>query len=151
MATSKNANAKNAPKKDAKPATQKLEKINLQKFEFTPLEKGVRERNSIYNYPEQWKEKPFNKNEHGKEFRGWIRRTRDRIIISLIWGVQTQDEAKIKSAYTEWMKFYKGNYKLNDFSIASISENSEKDKISDRISKKDAITFLDFCKQYQSK
>lgn len=156
MRNSKNAIQKNAIAKKNEDA-KKLDAINLkeisEKLEFSKMEnpKGIREKNSIYIYPIEWKGKEFNKERDSKEFRGMIRRKRDRIINAFIWGNQSQNPELMEKSKNEFLSFYKEFYSKNDFSLNSISEKSESEKISSNLSSKDAKIFLDYLKKLQGK
>lgn len=146
----KNANA-------TKSAKGQLKSINLDKvagaLEFTPLSKnaGVRKESEIYNYPETWKQSPFNKENHGKEFRNATRNKRDRMILAFIWANQQKDAEAMHKATAEFLAFYKATYKKNDFTIASITNHADGDRLSSKLTIKDAATFLSYLKANQGK
>lgn len=140
-------NSKNA--NSSKIENAKIEKINFENLnlEFSKLERGIggNRGESIYNFPLIFKGKEYLKLD--KEIRGKLRNERDRLILSFIWNNQKKDIAGMEKSFEDFKKFYKEFYRKNDFSMDSISNNSHKDSISNKISKKDLEIFLSFCKK----
>lgn len=117
---SKTAKAKEVVKLNVSSIADRLNKIEI---------KDKKVKNTIYVYPENWNQDKINSVE-GKKFRNRLR-NKIKFFCNQIFIYSKQllvnpknNEAKesLKNVITEFKKFYKENYKLNDFSIESISQ-----------------------------
>lgn len=134
MSNVKNVNAKN----------EKLSKINFDKFTtkvYNVSEKSSSQRATLYNYPENFGAMQINGIE-GRNFRGKLRRELQTICNAIYLSKKSKDGEKFVSAVNSFMKFYKTNFKLNDFSINSITNTKDEKQefINDCL--KDVQTYL---------
>lgn len=109
-------------------------KINLSKGKNNLLDKieSSNQRKSLYNGMDQMG------SEDQKKFRSKIRRELRRYINSIL-GKDRKEEERIKSIKS-FMKFYKENWKIQDFKIENFSHSKNE---SDR---KDITNLLDYLK-----
>lgn len=114
-------------------------KINLKKGKSNLLnkEESSNQRKSLYKGMDQMG------SEDQKKFRSKIRRELRRYINSIL-GKDRSDEERIKSIKS-FMRFYKDNWKIQDFKIENFSHSKNE---SDR---KDIINLLDYLKSIMEK
>lgn len=115
-------------KKDSK----EVVKLNVQSIadRLNKIEvKDKKVKNTIYIYPEGWTQDKINSIE-GKKFRNRLRNKIkffcNQIFVSskqLLVNAKNEDAKKsLSNTIADFKKFYKENYRLNDFSIESISQ-----------------------------
>jgi hypothetical protein len=135
-----NASAKNSiPSKSKNDASLKenLKSINLDAFknQLDALQlKGKKERENLYIYPESLSKEDI-KGEKGKKFRGGLRNKRDRFINNILHSAKIYNADKkkenlesLQNCISLWKDFYKSSYRINDFSIDSISQSKDDEK-----------------------
>lgn len=125
-----------------------LTKVNLSKFadrinKFGVTENSVSKQKSLlYNYPENWTSLQINGQE-GKNFRSSLRKKLLNFANEISINEKIQNIEKLKDAIKRFNEFYKITFKVNDYSIASISHT--KGEITEYYS-----LMLDIIKSYQS-
>lgn len=109
------------------------EKIKMNFGKFASLldgkkipQKGIREGNGdyLYNYPEEWNKMQISGIE-GKNFRNKRRKDMQSLNNSIFWNYQKKDAKGLKDSIENWIGNYKKYYRINDFSISSISQSSD--------------------------
>lgn len=119
MKTTTNANANE----------KKLSIVNFDKFSkktYNVSEKVSGQRSTLYNYPENFSALQINGIE-GKNFRSKLRNNLTALCNRLYLSKKAKDGEKFVNAAKDFLKFYKENFKLNDFSINSIT-NTKNEK-----------------------
>ena len=122
-------------KTETKVVTEKtnVTKINLQQFaeKLSKVEvKEKRKKETLYNYPEGFTEQKINSDE-GKKFRNKLRNTIKRFCNNILLYAKHNRIEDLQKEVKEFVSFYKTNYRLNDFSIASISQSKNEVKEND--------------------
>lgn len=135
----KNANVSKVETKKSKKSNEVV-KLNVQSIadRLNKIEiKDKKVKNTIYIYPEGWTQDKINSTE-GKKFRN---KQRNKIKFfcnqiflfskQLLVNSKNEDAKKsLSNTIADFKKYYKENYRLNDFSIESISQAKE-DKTND--------------------
>jgi hypothetical protein len=117
-----------APKKDAKKKTENLQKINLSKF--ADKLKDVKEqilnsaKSTIYNYPEILTPLDI-KGKLGKQFRSKQRNKIEKFANNITVFAKFNKLEDLKNEIKNFDINYKENYKINDYSLQSISQSSD--------------------------
>lgn len=111
----------------------KIVNINLDSFTkklstITVKEKSTKE--TIYNYPENFTQKMIGETE-GKKFRNKLRTKIKFFENNIFWSAKQKDNDKLIALTKEFNSFYKENYKINDYSLKSISQSADELKTSD--------------------
>lgn len=126
----KNANAN---VKVAKEEKKEIIQINLDKFE-KQLEnvsiKEIRQRETIYVYPDDFSKSDIN-SEKGKKYRNSIRNNLKRHCNNILIFAKSKDSEKLQKEIKEFELFYKEKFRLNDFSLSSISQSKDAGKEKD--------------------
>lgn len=107
--------------------------VNLSKFakELENVQlKQKRERETIYVYPESFSKSDVN-SEKGKKFRNGIRSKMKRFANNIFYFAKIQEEDNLKKEIGMFKEFYKSNFRLNDFSLNSISQSKDAGKEKD--------------------
>ena len=132
-----NVIAKDAKKEDVK-------EINLSKFAKELEGKNVshlqRERETIYIYPESIPKDRINERE-GKQFRGKMRSRIKRFSDNLFYAGKIGNIPECKKIIAEFDLFYKEFYRINDYSLKSLSSSNDPAK------NKDIDLFLNLLKE----
>lgn len=120
------------PKTNA-PAQTPITKVNLDKFEkelsgVQLKEKKVRE--TIYTYPAEFTKELIN-SDKGKKFRNSMRNKMKFHCNNILTFAKSKDMEKLAKEVKDFKAFYKANYRLNDFSLASISQSNDATKEKD--------------------
>lgn len=126
MKKNQNASAStivNAEKKE-------IVKMNLDKFSaqlegMQLKEKKIRE--TLYIYPEDFRKEDIG-SDKGKKFRNSLRNAMKRHCNNILSFTKQKNEEKLQDELKSFNAFYKKNYRLNDFSLASISNSSDPSK-----------------------
>lgn len=129
--------------KETKVSNQKetvVSKINLSSLtdQLSKVElKEKIKKQTIYKYPEGFTEKDMN-SEKGKKFRNGLRNKLRRFVNNVLsYAKQHQinksaeAENLLQKEISEFMTFYKDNYRINDLSFDSISNTKDEDKTGD--------------------
>ena len=125
----------------AKNIENKTTVLNLQKFAEQLKNVKISEtkvKDKIYIYPETVKTE-----KEQKQFRSKMRNIVRRFTNNILVFAQTKQDEKLKNEIASFTKFYKENYRVNDFAISSIS--SAKDEKT-----KDIILMLEIIKSVQT-
>lgn len=120
--------------------------VNLSKFAKELESKNVshsrNERETIYIYPASIPKERINEKE-GKQFRGKMRNSLKRFCNNIFYFGKMQDEKLIKEDILKFDAFYKENYRINDFSLKSLSSSN------DESVNKDISLFLQIIKEFK--
>lgn len=143
MKNSKTTTEKKTVKKSTlKNEVEKLQKINLSKYAEKLSKVDVKEKKkkeTIYNYPEGFTEQKIN-SEEGKKFRNKMRNELKRHTNNILVFAKTNQNENLQKQISAFCEFYKTNYRINDFSINSISRKEEEKNA-------DTILMLDIVKE----
>lgn len=124
--------------------TPNTEKINLEKFreilESKPDLKEKKTRETIYIYPDTMASSDIN-SEKGKKFRNAIRNGLKRHANNIWSFAKTKDLGKLQAEIELFEVFYKEKFKLNDLSLASLTQTTNEVKV------KDIATMIDIIKE----
>lgn len=108
--------------------TDKIEKINLSKFakelENVNVSHALRERETIYIYPEEIKKEDIN-NAIGKKFRSSLRSRLKRFSNNIFVFAKKNEEKELIAEIGLFDEFYKKNYRINDYSLKSVSSSND--------------------------
>lgn len=124
----KTATAKNA--KNAKNAKAKVEKIgtlNLSKYAEKLAKVEIKEKvkkSHLYLYPENFTEAQINSVE-GKKFRNKQRNILQRFVNNILLFAKMNRIEDLKKEIENFDSFYKATYRLNDYTIHSITNKAE--------------------------
>jgi hypothetical protein len=119
----KNANVKNAVTEiNLTAITDKLKNR-----EFTEK----KQRNVIYNYPDNLKTEKERNSKEGKKFRSSLRRNLERITTNILLHTKYNRTEDLKIGVNEFIAFYKKNYTINDFTIDSLTQSNKDDRRED--------------------
>lgn len=116
--------------KDAKKdeIVKEIPSINLQKFAKELEGKGIshlrNDRETIYIYPEEWKSDNINGRE-GRKFRSHKRSFIQRLSNNLFFLGKGEKIEEIKAEIVKFDAFYKEFYKINDYSLKSLSSSND--------------------------
>lgn len=107
-------------------------KVNLDKFTDALKNVEVKEKvkkDNIYIYPETMTEKEKS-NEVGKKFRNKLRNQLRRYANNIFVFAKTKNVESLEKEINLFDKFYKENYRINDYSFSSITntKNEVKEK-----------------------
>lgn len=121
-------NQKNAIASEIKNAN--LSKINLAQFAnqlegITLKEKRVKE--TIYIYPESFTKDKINSDE-GKKYRNSIRNRLKSLCNNILYSAKCNDAEKLQEYVKQFESFYKDKYRINDYSISSITNSEKREK-----------------------
>lgn len=102
-------------------------KINLDKFKdqlsgIELKEKKIRE--TIYVYPEGFDKEKIN-SDAGKKFRNSLRNSMKRFCNNILIFAKSDQLEKLQSEIESFKSFYKKNYRINDYSLGSISSSND--------------------------
>lgn len=122
-------------KKDAKKDFKKeAETKNLSKFADRMKNFSVNENNAgsgqralLYFYPENWNSMNISGKE-GKQFRTKLRNSLIKNFNLIFVKERTGQTAERNAAIKEFLQFYKKNYRINDFSLGSLSHVTDEAK-----------------------
>lgn len=106
---------------------EKLTKINFSKFAEKLNSFSVKEKmqkSTLYNYPEGWTALNINGDE-GRTFRRALRLKLTNFSNNIFVYCKTKQTEKLIAEVKNFDKFYKLNYKINDYSINSITHTKE--------------------------
>lgn len=135
----------NASVIDAK--KNEIANVNLSKFAKELESKNVshsrNERETIYIYPASIPKERINEKE-GKQFRGKMRSSLQRFCNNVFYYGKMEDHKLIKEEIEKFDAFYKENYRINDFSLKSLSSSN------DPARNKDIDLFLQIVKEFKS-
>lgn len=115
--------------KNATAKTSNVISVNLAKFAESAAvknasEKIANQKTTLYNYPENYTQVMINGGE-GKTFRSKLRRKVESFANQIFIALRTKDAEKLQTSISAFEVFYKENYKVNDFSLQSISQKKE--------------------------
>lgn len=108
----------------------RLTEINLSQFadKLANVELKVKkEKETLYKYPEGWTKEKIN-SEEGKHFRNKLRNRLKSICNNIFYYAKTQDAENIKLEIEKFDKFYLENYRINDYTVNSITNSKEQEK-----------------------
>jgi chlorite dismutase len=120
----------NATQTSATESTPSLSKINLDKFMGQLANVNVKEkkeRQTIYVYPDG-KSKDWINSEEGKKWRNKMRNTLRRHSDNILLYAKHSRLEDLKKEIDAFNAFYKGNFRINDYSLSSISSSSDEGK-----------------------
>jgi hypothetical protein len=121
---SKNANQKPVVNSSVKNLNLEALKNKVQNIEIT--EKKTRE--NLYNYPDNLKTEKERNGKEGKAFRSKLRKRRDNFCDKIRIHLKYDRLEDLKTAISEFKLFYKENYRINDFSVGSVSQSNKDEK-----------------------
>lgn len=128
MSKIKNASKAIDAKKD------EIVNINLSKFASELENKGnshIRnERETIYVYPSSIPKERINEKE-GKQFRGKMRNQIKRFANNIFYESKRNEIENVKAEIAKFDAFYKENYRINDYSLKSLSSSNDEGKNKD--------------------
>lgn len=105
----------------------KVEKLNLSQFteklKNVELKEKVK-KETVYLYPETFTESDIN-GDKGKRFRSSKRTALNRFCNNIFVYAKTNNVDQLKKEIAAFETFYKENYKLNDYSIHSITRKAD--------------------------
>lgn len=108
--------------------------INLSKFASKLENKGnshIRnERETIYIYPASIPKDRINEKE-GKQFRGKMRNELKRFCNNIFYESKRNEIANVKVIIAKFDSFYKEFYRINDYSLKSLSSSNDEGKNQD--------------------
>lgn len=108
----------------------RLTEINLSQFadKLANVELKVKkEKETLYKYPDGWNKEKIN-SEEGKHFRNKLRNRLKSICNNIFYYAKTQDAENIKLEIEKFDKFYLENYRINDYTVNSITNSKEQEK-----------------------
>lgn len=122
----------NAKKENGK--REGIEILNLSKFSKELENKGnshiQRDRETIYIYPESIPKDRINEKE-GKQFRGKMRNSIKRFANNIFYNAKTNRIEELKAEISKFDSFYKEFYRINDYSLKSLSSSNDEGKNKD--------------------
>jgi len=131
MSTKKNNTANtntSATPNTAKNAVKEVKKVNLDKFkamlESKNVEKTQKDRQHLYNYPTEYSASDLN-GEKGKKFRQGLRNKLGRFENNVFVYAKTNQLEKLTEEVNAFNAFYKEHYRLNDFTVKSLSASEK--------------------------
>jgi hypothetical protein len=121
--------------KSAKTANVNAKIVNVNLDAFTKKLESVTVKEKItkdafYIYPENFTIKMIGEKE-GKQFRNKMRTKIKFYENNIFVAAKQQDNEKLISVVKEFNAFYKANYKINDYSLKSISQSTDELKTAD--------------------
>jgi hypothetical protein len=121
-------------KENVKDAKEDVKEINLSKFAKELEGKNIshiqRERETIYIYPDYIPKDRINEKE-GKQFRGNKRSRLKRFSDNLFYSAKIGNVEECKKIVSEFDSFYKEFYRINDYSLSSLSSSNDPAKNKD--------------------
>lgn len=108
----------------------RLIEINLGKFadKLSNVElKAKKVKETIYNYPEGWTKEKINSDE-GKHFRNKLRNKLKSLSNNIFFYAKGNNIEALKKEIQTFDEFYKFNYRVNDYSLHSITNSEKKEK-----------------------
>lgn len=108
----------------------KLNEINLNKFsnQLSNIDLKVKkEKETLYIYPETFSKEDIG-GIKGKQFRTKLRRQLESISNNILYYAKGNQIELIKNEISKFDLLYKANYKLNDYSISSLTHSKEREK-----------------------
>jgi hypothetical protein len=108
----------------------RLTEINLSKFadQLQSVELKVkREKETLYKYPDGFSKEDIN-SDKGKKFRNSLRTKLKSFSNNIFYYAKTQDAEKIKLEIEKFDLFYQANYRINDYTINSITHAEKREK-----------------------
>jgi len=108
-----------------------VEKINLSALteRLSKIEvKEKQKKQTIYLYPETFTDKDIN-SEVGKKFRNKRRKEIERFANNVFFYMKYKRDADLIKEISSFEKHYKEFYKINDYSVKSISNSKETNNI----------------------
>jgi len=125
----------------SKNASAKLSTINFSKIESKVKNFEVKvtsnKKSTLYIYPESFTSKDINEVK-GKNFRGGLRRKITNFSNNILSFSKQKNAELLLNEIQSFEIFYKENYKVNDFSLQSISQKKENTE--------DIVTMLEIIK-----
>lgn len=107
--------------------------LNLEKFEKSLESVSLKEkktRETIYNYPEGWDKTKIN-SEEGKKFRNSLRNQMKRFSNNVFVFTKTKENEKLIAEIDAFNAFYLKNFRINDYSLDSITQSKDDAKSRD--------------------
>lgn len=108
----------------------RLTSINLSQFadKLANVELKVKkEKETLYTYPEGWTKEKIN-SEEGKHFRNKLRNKLKSLCNNIFYYAKTENIELIKIEIEKFDTFYKANYRINDYSVNSLTNSKEQEK-----------------------
>jgi hypothetical protein len=108
----------------------RLTEINLSKFadKLASVDlKQKREKETLYIYPDSFTKDIIN-GEEGRKYRNRLRSRLKSFSNNIFFYAKGNNIESLKSEITRFDEFYKSNYRINDYSIHSITNSKEKEK-----------------------
>jgi len=130
--TVKGANAQNQKNANASQES-KVVNLNLEKFEKSLESVSLKEkktRETIYNYPEGWGKEKIN-SEEGKKFRNSLRNQMKRFSNNVFYYAKIKENDKLIAEIDAFNAFYLKNFRINDYSLDSITQSKDDAKSRD--------------------
>jgi hypothetical protein len=133
IATTKKVNAKGVTtkKETVSPDTKKkIVDLNLSSFadKLKNVEvKEKKDKETIYNYPENFTKAQIN-GEQGKKHRNKLRTKMQKFENNIFVFTKTNNVEELQKTIKEFDVFYKENYRINDYSLKSISSSNDETK-----------------------
>lgn len=128
MSNKKNANVKaNETKTSEKSQLQaiNLASVKSQLDKIDLKEKKVKE--TIYKYPESFSKDDIN-GEKGKKHRNGLRNKLKSFCNNILYYAKTDNLEELQKKINEFKTFYKANYRVNDYSLSSITNSEKREK-----------------------
>lgn len=131
----KNANVKNSVTKNVtdKKESAKLQKINFDKFANIAnkiTESAITTQKSLlYIYPENWTKQDINNPKLGKSFRNDKRKKLQNFANLILLAYQKKNVELMKVEIEKFKVFYKEFFRINDFSINSVTHQKDNETI----------------------
>lgn len=131
----KNANAKNSVTKNVtdKKETAKLQKINFEKFANIAskiTESAVTlQKSLLYIYPTEWTKNEINNKKLGGAFRSKRRKELNNFANIIFLAYQKKNIELLKAEVEKFKVFYKEFYRVNDFSINSVTHTKDNETV----------------------
>lgn len=130
--------------KNAKSKTKEIAKFNLEQFTDSLKNFEAKATNAkrsiLYNYPETFKETDIN-SVLGKRFRNRLRSKLQNFCNNIFVYAKTNDAEKLQIEVDFFNAFYKENYRINDYTISSLTNSPKEGK------NKDLETLLSIVKE----
>lgn len=105
----------------------RLTSINLSQFadKLSNVElKEKREKETLYKYPDGWTKEKIN-SEEGKHFRNKLRNRLKSICNNIFFYAKGENVEMIKLEIQKFDAFYLENYRINDYSVNSITNSKD--------------------------
>lgn len=109
--------------------------VNLQLSQFAKKLESVevkekKDKLTIYNYPETFSKTDIN-SEKGKKFRNSLRSKMQKFANNIFYYAKINDNEKLIAEINSFDAHYKENYRLNDYSLKSVSSSNNEVKAKD--------------------